>query len=212
MLDLISAEVASGIPPSRIAIAGFSQGGAVALFTGLQYSHTLAGVLCLSGYLAAEERFILAPEAVNTPVAHFHGSDDQTISVAGMSLRSARREFCSGMDCDWSFVLGWTATRVLFWDGLRWEFCSGMDCDGSFVLGWTATGVLFWDGLWRVFLRGDGLYSCVALIGRFCPDDPNGGSTVNTRVGILYGSGTRLRACMHDLFQPLTPSNARPAL
>jgi len=81
MLDLISAEVASGIPPSRIAIAGFSQGGAVALFTGLQYSHTLAGVLCLSGYLAAEERFILAPEAVNTPVAHFHGSDDQTVQI-----------------------------------------------------------------------------------------------------------------------------------
>jgi predicted esterase len=93
MLDLISAEVSAGIPPSRIAIAGFSQGGAVALFTGLQYSHPLAGVLCLSGYLAGEESFKLAPEAVNTPVGHFHGTDDPTVRAA-QAVSSGKDLFC----------------------------------------------------------------------------------------------------------------------
>eukprot|EP00750_Incisomonas_marina_P015656 INCI18420.2.p1 GENE.INCI18420.2~~INCI18420.2.p1 ORF type:complete len:232 (+),score=19.23 INCI18420.2:116-811(+) len=46
---LIDAEVASGIPASRIALAGFSQGGAMTLVCGLQYPATLAGCLVMSG-------------------------------------------------------------------------------------------------------------------------------------------------------------------
>jgi len=51
----------------------FLQGGAVALFTGLQYDKPLAGVLCMSGYLAGEESFTLSAAAKETPIGHFHG-------------------------------------------------------------------------------------------------------------------------------------------
>ena len=47
----ISAEVEAGVPPSRVVLAGFSQGGAVALFAGLRHPERLAGILALSTYL-----------------------------------------------------------------------------------------------------------------------------------------------------------------
>ena len=78
---LIAAEVAAGIPLDRIVVGGFSQGGAMSLYAGLQYPGRLAGVLVMSGYLAAAEKFELAPAAAATPVAHFHGSDDPTVKI-----------------------------------------------------------------------------------------------------------------------------------
>jgi len=78
---LIDAEVAAGIPLDRIVVGGFSQGGAMSLYAGLQYPGTLAGVLVMSGYLAAAEKFELAPLAAATPVAHFHGTDDPTVKI-----------------------------------------------------------------------------------------------------------------------------------
>jgi predicted esterase len=78
---LIDEEVASGIPLDRIVVGGFSQGGAMAIATGLQYSGTLAGVCVLSGYLAKAESFKLSPEAAKTPVAHFHGTIDPVVKI-----------------------------------------------------------------------------------------------------------------------------------
>src|SRR5580765_2123615 len=49
--NLISREVESGIKPDRIVLAGFSQGGAIALQTALRHPSRLAGVLALSTYL-----------------------------------------------------------------------------------------------------------------------------------------------------------------
>lgn len=48
---LIDDEVKAGIPSTRIAIGGFSQGAAMSAITGFQYPAKLAGVCCLSGYL-----------------------------------------------------------------------------------------------------------------------------------------------------------------
>eukprot|EP00967_Tisochrysis_lutea_P023074 scaffold26384_cov36-Tisochrysis_lutea.AAC.2 len=96
MLALIAQEVEAGIPPSRIVIGGFSQGGAVALYTGLQYSETLAGVLCLSGYLAGEESFTLSPAAKDTPVGHFHGTDDPTVRASTLLSRRYGPLSCCG--------------------------------------------------------------------------------------------------------------------
>jgi len=79
--SLINEEVEAGIPHDRIVVAGFSQGGAMSLFSGLQCPHRLAGVLVLSGYLAAEHKFTLAPAACRTPVGHFHGEDDPTVRI-----------------------------------------------------------------------------------------------------------------------------------
>lgn len=76
---LIEEEVANGIPLSRIVVGGFSQGGAMSLYAGLQYPATLAGVLVMSGYLPKSEGFAVSDAAKRTPVAHFHGAADPTV-------------------------------------------------------------------------------------------------------------------------------------
>ena len=80
---LISSENEVGIEPSRIVLAGFSQGGAMSLWTGLQlpatFSSRLAGVLVLSGYLPKEHAFTLSEHGKNTPVFHCHGTADPLV-------------------------------------------------------------------------------------------------------------------------------------
>jgi phospholipase/carboxylesterase len=88
--DMLDSEIARGIPASRIVLAGFSQGGAIALQTGLRYPRGLAGVMVLSGYLPLMST--LAGERVaenqQTPVFMGHGTDD---NVVPMSLAVASR-------------------------------------------------------------------------------------------------------------------------
>jgi len=76
---MIAAELDAGIPLERIVVGGFSQGGAVALYSGLQYAGKLGGICCMSGYLPKDHAFQLAAAAADTPVAHFHGLDDPTV-------------------------------------------------------------------------------------------------------------------------------------
>ena len=58
-------------------LAGFSQGGALSLFTGLQLEESLAGVLVMSGYLPAASKMKLSQ--TDTPVWHGHGSMDPLV-------------------------------------------------------------------------------------------------------------------------------------
>jgi len=62
-------------------LSGFSQGGALSLFTGLQRGddEKLAGILCMSGYLAGAKRFALSETGKKTPVLHCHGTNDQMV-------------------------------------------------------------------------------------------------------------------------------------
>jgi phospholipase/carboxylesterase len=87
---LMEREVARGIPVSRLLLAGFSQGAALALYTGLRYPHALAGLVCLSGYLALPARLRLEASAANrsTPIFMGHGEVDQVVPVA-LARRSA---------------------------------------------------------------------------------------------------------------------------
>ncbi len=82
--SLISKEVARGIPASRIVIAGFSQGGAIALHTALRQKQALAGVLALSTYLPLKAS--LAKEKTkanqNTPIFMAHGTHDNVIPLS----------------------------------------------------------------------------------------------------------------------------------
>jgi predicted esterase len=55
-------------------LAGFSQGGALSLFTGLQLENSLAGILVMSGYLPAASKLKL--KQTDTPVWHGHGSQE----------------------------------------------------------------------------------------------------------------------------------------
>jgi predicted esterase len=82
---LITDEIDNGIPSERIVLGGFSQGGAMSLFTGLTTPHKLGGVFGLSCYLlmGAKIKDIAAKEAkeVNkdTPIFMGHGDADQVV-------------------------------------------------------------------------------------------------------------------------------------
>ena len=80
---LIANEVARGIQPANIVLAGFSQGCAMALHTGLRHSEKLAGIMALSGYLpladsVAAER---SPANANTPIFMGHGTQDPVVQL-----------------------------------------------------------------------------------------------------------------------------------
>jgi phospholipase/carboxylesterase len=81
---LIEREKGRGVPARRIVLAGFSQGGAIALQAGLRYPERLGGILALSTYLPlagtlAAER---SPASRDVPVFMAHGSLDPMIAVA----------------------------------------------------------------------------------------------------------------------------------
>lgn len=77
--DLIAREVASGIPQERIVLAGFSQGGAMSVWVGLQLEKRLAGVVCMSGYLPRPELFRPTAQGVETPLLMCHGTSDDVV-------------------------------------------------------------------------------------------------------------------------------------
>eukprot|EP00736_Rhodelphis_marinus_P004489 Rmarinus@m.23817 len=54
---LINEEISKGIPPGRIVVAGFSQGGLMSLTAGLQFPQTLAGIGSMSGWLGLKKSF-----------------------------------------------------------------------------------------------------------------------------------------------------------
>lgn len=84
LFELVKKETQRGIPAKRIVLAGFSQGGAMALYTGLRYPHALAGVLALSTYLPLH-RFLAeeaSPANKTTPIFMAHGDEDDVVAPA----------------------------------------------------------------------------------------------------------------------------------
>ena len=81
---LIERENERGIPTERIVLAGFSQGGAVALHTGLRYPQRLAGILALSCYLPLADSFDTEshPSNRDTPIFQAHGTMDPMVPIA----------------------------------------------------------------------------------------------------------------------------------
>src|SRR5438094_10583755 len=79
--ELISKEKKNGMPAAKIVIAGFSQGGAIALQTALRYPERLAGVLALSAYLpqAASLQSERSPANQGIPIFMAHGRYDDII-------------------------------------------------------------------------------------------------------------------------------------
>jgi phospholipase/carboxylesterase len=77
----IAREKARGIPASRIILAGFSQGCAMTIQTGLRHPEQLAGLLCLSGYVPLSAK--LATERTDaslaTPIFMAHGRYDNVV-------------------------------------------------------------------------------------------------------------------------------------
>jgi phospholipase/carboxylesterase len=88
---LIRREIESGIPAENILLAGFSQGGAIVLHTGLRYPQPLAGILALSSYLLQPDALAAEHAAVNDriPIMMAHGTRDP---VVPLSLAEQSRE------------------------------------------------------------------------------------------------------------------------
>lgn len=81
--QLIAQEKASGIPAERIVLAGFSQGCAMTIQTGLRHPEKLAGLLCLSGYVPLHTTIAEERHSSNqaTPIFMAHGRGDQVIPI-----------------------------------------------------------------------------------------------------------------------------------
>ena len=81
---LLEREREHGIPSEKIVLAGFSQGGAIALHLGLRYAQPLAGIIGLSTYLPFAEALADERSQANlqTPIMIGHGSMDPVVPIA----------------------------------------------------------------------------------------------------------------------------------
>lgn len=99
---LIAREKARGIPSNRIVLAGFSQGCAMALQTGLRHPEKLAGLLCLSGYLPLHATLPAERHDANhhTPIFLAHGRGDP---IVPFDRAEKSRDFLKvlGYDVEW---------------------------------------------------------------------------------------------------------------
>jgi phospholipase/carboxylesterase len=80
---LIARENARGVPTSRIVLAGFSQGCAMTLHTGIRFKEKLAGLMGLSGYLPLIDMATQERQAANaeTPIFLAHGTHDPVVTL-----------------------------------------------------------------------------------------------------------------------------------
>jgi phospholipase/carboxylesterase len=80
---LVQDEIDRGVPANRIILAGFSQGGAMALYTGMRQAHKIAGILGLSCYLPliSEHENTIHAANIETPTLIIHGTQDMTLPI-----------------------------------------------------------------------------------------------------------------------------------
>ena len=99
---LIAREIDRGIAGARIVLAGFSQGGAIALQAGLRQANRLGGIVALSTYLPLEESLEAEASSANrpTPVFMAHGTEDPIIPVRLAEVSRATLEG-RGYDVEW---------------------------------------------------------------------------------------------------------------
>jgi len=128
----LRAEVAGGVAASRIVLAGFSQGGAVALSAGLRFGERLAGLLALSTYLPFPETLAASRSAANldVPLLMCHGRMDPVVPIGmGTEARDVLR--AQGYAVEWheypmqhevcaaelAEIAGWLRARLTGADG-----------------------------------------------------------------------------------------------
>lgn len=100
---LIAHEIARGVPASRIVLAGFSQGAAMALMTGLRHPERLAGIVGMSGYLPLADKTAAERHAANqsTPIWLAHGRQDDVVPI-GRATASRDALAALGYSVSWS--------------------------------------------------------------------------------------------------------------
>jgi phospholipase/carboxylesterase len=102
LCNYVAQEIEHGIDAKRIILAGFSQGGAIALQTGLRYPLTLAGIMALSTYLPLADTVENEIHAANrqTPIFIAHGQFDQVIPFS-LGERSRTELEKLGYNVEW---------------------------------------------------------------------------------------------------------------
>lgn len=100
--QLIARETGRGVAPGRIVLAGFSQGAAITLQTGLRQAQPLAGLIALSGYLPLAETLAAErdPASNGVPIFMAHGRDDPVVPIA-RAQRSRELLVSLGYRVDW---------------------------------------------------------------------------------------------------------------
>jgi len=99
---LIARERSRGVESARIVLAGFSQGGAIALQAGLRHANRLGGIVALSTYLTLQESLAAEAAAANraTPIFMAHGTDDPIVPPA-LAESSAAALRAQGYEVEW---------------------------------------------------------------------------------------------------------------
>jgi phospholipase/carboxylesterase len=99
---LVEREHERGVPAERIVLAGFSQGGAIALFTGLRHPEKLAGIIGLSTYAVLNDSLAAEASPANkgTPILMCHGTQDAMVSL-WRGRKSAEELRAAGYEVEW---------------------------------------------------------------------------------------------------------------
>jgi len=99
---LIAREQARGVKPGQIVLAGFSQGGAIALQAGLRHPARLAGILALSTYLPLPDKIEQERSSANRDIPIFmaHGSEDPIVPLK-LAQASCSRLLTLGYPVEW---------------------------------------------------------------------------------------------------------------
>lgn len=99
---IIEQQIDQGIKPNKIILMGFSQGGGLAIYSGLHCQHPLAGIGVLSGYLPLGECLLPANQVANgeTPILLMHGTEDAVLPIvfAEISLQRLQQQ---GYKTEW---------------------------------------------------------------------------------------------------------------
>lgn len=119
---LIEDEIRRGIASERIVLAGFSQGGAMALHTGLRHPRKLAGILSLSAPVPYVESLManIHPANAATPIFMAHGREDNLIpfDLAQQALRLMQE---CGLPVEWhAYAMGHSVVPDEIQDIARW--------------------------------------------------------------------------------------------
>ncbi|HXC58506.1 MAG TPA: hypothetical protein VN645_04265 [Steroidobacteraceae bacterium] len=118
----IAGERAAGIPAQRIVLGGFSQGGAMALHTGLRHAQTLAGIVALSCYLPLRDRLAEEAHPANrgTSILMCHGREDVVVLPA-FGEQSRDVMLAAGLPVEWrQYSMGHNLCRPEVFDISAW--------------------------------------------------------------------------------------------
>ncbi len=99
---LIHQERERGVPSNKIVLAGFSQGGALALYAGLRHREKLAGIIGLSCYLLLSDALASEADPSNrsTPIFLAHGTGDPVVPHF-VGKQSYDTLIAAGYECEW---------------------------------------------------------------------------------------------------------------